>query len=56
MRGMSCKGCINNNTPFCLGRENRIMLMQDFEYDCYTTNEDAEMCEMLCGGAEDEQM
>ena len=50
----SCKKCAYYKTPSCVGEHTRKMLIEDYEHDCFTTEEDKILCEMMCGGVEDD--
>ena len=43
-----CKDCIYYNTSSCEGDIYREMLIEDYGYDCFTTEEYRLMCESLC--------
>jgi hypothetical protein len=49
-----CSKCANYNTPACAGEGQRGMFIEDYEYDCFVTEEDKLLCELMCGGVEDE--
>lgn len=51
-----CKDCVYWSTPSCVGTFSRIVLIEDYQHDCFTTAEDLELCEMMCGGVEDEEV
>ncbi len=49
-----CKKCANYGTKACMGRDNRREWIEDYNYDCFTTEEDKLLCELMCEGVENE--
>lgn len=49
----ACSKCANYKTPSCIGKDKRQILIEDYDYDCFTTEEDKLLCEIMCGGIED---
>jgi hypothetical protein len=36
-----------------MGEDNRRAWIKEWDYDCFITEEDKLLCEMMCGGVED---
>ena len=49
-----CRECANYKTTACMGKEKRIVMLEDYSYDCFLTEEDKMLCELMCGGEEDD--
>jgi hypothetical protein len=49
-----CKKCANYETVACMGEIARRMWIDDYGYDCFTTEEEKFLCELMCGGIEEE--
>lgn len=50
----SCSKCAYYATPSCIGADKRQILIEDYEHDCFTTEEDKLLCELMCGGIEED--
>ena len=50
----SCKECAYYKTPSCIGKYQREILIEDYGHDCFTTEFDKMMCDMMCGAVEEE--
>ena len=44
-----CKDCVYYKTPSCIGEFSRAVLVEDYDCDCFTTEEYKMMCDLLCG-------
>lgn len=49
-----CKECVNYKTGACVGEEKRMMCIEDYDFDCFMTKEDKMLCDLMCGGPEDD--
>ena len=54
-RGKPCKECADFGTMSCEGMTSRMMWIEDYGYDCFVTEEDKWLCEMMCGGVESDE-
>lgn len=54
MEERPCKQCANYKTPACMGKEKRMMMLEDYSYDCFLTEEDKMLCDIMCGGEEND--
>ena len=50
-----CTACANYGTPSCSGELNRKMWIEDYSYDCFVTEEEKYLCELMCGGVDDDE-
>lgn len=51
-----CRTCVHCNKPSCpFGVCEGEQLMSDFEIGCWQNKEDKELCDMMCGEAENDE-
>lgn len=44
-----CKDCSLNKTAGCIGFQKRKILVEDYDTDCWMSEEDKILCDMMCG-------
>lgn len=47
-----CTQCINYKSSGCIGEDKRKMIIEDYDTDCWMSEEDKKLCDLLCGGEE----
>lgn len=46
---VSCKKCVNYHTSSCCcNEEKRIILIEDYDVDCFQSIEDKMLCDIMC--------
>lgn len=51
----SCKKCINYNTEACVGKEQRKIIIEDYDTDCWMDEKYKKLCDLLCGDVEEDE-
>lgn len=49
-----CETCVYYKTPSCIGEYSRALLIEDYDFDCFTTEEYKLLCDIMCGDIEEE--
>ena len=51
-----CKNCVNYNQPSCpfYNMTKPTTILSDYGINCFQSEEDKMLCDMMCGEAEDE--
>lgn len=51
----NCRKCVNYKTESCIGKESRKIIKEDYNTDCWMSEADKELCDLLCGSVEEDE-